>query len=251
MSGSQPLRLTDFTSVDITVAKMGAGGFGLVFMGSDRIRGKWYALKTLRPELLVLHPELRDLFLTECLTWVGLWPHPNLLNALSAAEIDGRLFLMLDYAEGGSLRDLLAINQPFSMRLTWAQMIAAGLVALHTPDPEFLRPHPLVHRDLKPENVLVDASNYARITDFGLATAIGEALAQIPEAPEAFALIEHLSAQANQANPVAPSTTGGHTARATHTTRFRTHTATAGVVGRVASEPFNTCHPNNGLRVGK
>jgi hypothetical protein len=77
MSGSQPLRLTDFTSVDITVAKMGAGGFGLVFMGSDRIRGKWYALKTLRPELLMLHPELRDLFLTECLTWVGLWPHPQ------------------------------------------------------------------------------------------------------------------------------------------------------------------------------
>jgi hypothetical protein len=111
MNGLQPQRLTDFTFVDMTVKRMGAGGFGLVYMGPDRINNdEWKALKTLRPELLALRPDLRDLFLTECLTWVGLWPHPNLLTAQMATEIDGRLFLILDYAEHGSLRNLLAFN---------------------------------------------------------------------------------------------------------------------------------------------
>ncbi len=171
------LRLTDFTFVDVTVEQMGAGGFGLVFMGPNRLTGgEWRALKTLRPELLALRPQLRDLFLSECLTWVGLWPHANLLTAQAATEIDGHLFIELDYAEHGSLRDLLTFDQPFASRFRWAQHIAAGLLALHTPDPEFLRPSPLVHRDLKPENVLVNKSGYAMITDFGLAAAIGEAI---------------------------------------------------------------------------
>src|SRR5690242_8636797 len=152
------LRLTDFTFVDVTVERMGAGGFGLVYMGPDRLHGDmWIALKTLRPELLALRPHVRELFLSECLIWVGLWPHPNVLTAQSATLIDGRIYLVLTYAEGGSLRELLAFEQPLPTRLNWAQHIAAGLLALHTPDPEFLRPHPLIHRDLKPENILVDA----------------------------------------------------------------------------------------------
>jgi serine/threonine protein kinase len=199
MSGSQPQRLTDFTFVDMTVAEMGAGGFGLVYMGPDRLHDDlWLALKTLRPELLALRPQVRDLFLSECLIWVGFWPHANLLTAQSATLMDGRIYLVLDYAQHGSLRDLLALNQPLRVRLRWAQHVAAGLLALHTPDPEFLRPQPLVHRDLKPENVLVDASGYAKITDFGLAAAIGGALAQTSDAPNAladFALVAQLATQ--------------------------------------------------------
>jgi serine/threonine protein kinase len=194
----------------------------------------------LRPELLALRPPLRDLFLPECLTWVGLWPHPNLLTAQMATEIDGRLYLVLDYAEGGSLRDLLTLNQPFAARLRWAQHIAAGLVALHTPDPEFLRPTPLVHRDLKPENVLVDASGYAMITDFGLAATLGEALAQSPDGLAALALVEQLAAQAEQTAQAAQTaqTIGApraprapHALRSARTARFHVRTRAAGGTG--------------------
>src|SRR5262249_30588403 len=76
MASHAPLRLTDFTTTDVMVHQMGHGGFGLVYMGPDQgAGGQWRALKTLRPELLALRPQLNELFVTEGLTWVGLWTH--------------------------------------------------------------------------------------------------------------------------------------------------------------------------------
>ena len=163
----------------------------MVYFGPDRaLGGRWRALKTMRPEVLLSSPRVRDLFIREGLTWTGLWPHANLLTAQGVTEINGQPFLVLDYAEGGSLRDLLDIEQPFAARLAWAQCIAAGLAAIHTPDPELLRPDPLVHRDLKPDNVLVMGNGVAVITDFGLAKAVESdptalaALAAVQEAAD-------------------------------------------------------------------
>src|SRR5690242_2160455 len=107
MSEQRTLRLTDFTTTDVTVQQMGRGGFGLVYMGPDvGIGGKWRALKTMRPELVALRPQLNQLLVNEGLVWTGLWPHANLLTCLGVTQIDGRLFLSLQYASYGSLRDL-------------------------------------------------------------------------------------------------------------------------------------------------
>lgn len=218
MRGAQVLRLTDFLSVDMNITRIGAGGFGLVYMGPDRLSGgEWCALKTLRPELVALMPELRDVFLTECITWVGLWPHPNLLTASTGCLIDGEVFLLLEYAEQGSLRDVLSTNPPLVWRLRWAQHIAAGLLALHTPDAEFLRPKPLIHRDLKPENILVSATGIAMISDFGLAAVIGKALTEGPGPSDAVALIERLAEEDMSLDADIHSRRITH---ATRTTRF-------------------------------
>ncbi|HEY1387894.1 MAG TPA: serine/threonine-protein kinase [Ktedonobacterales bacterium] len=173
-------RLTDYTTCDVTVERVERGGMGRVYMGPDHrfLQGMWSALKTLHPRLLATERG-RRLFLNECLTWVGLWPHPNLLTAHAVTEINSHLFLVLDYAEEGSLRDFLsrAANMthgqplPLSFALEAAQHIAAGLLVLHTPDPAYLRPKPIVHRDLKPENILI-LQGFAQITDFGLARVI-------------------------------------------------------------------------------
>lgn len=66
----------------------------------------------------------------------------------------------------------------FATRLLWAQCIAAGLLALHTPDPDLLRPKPLAHGDLKPENVLVLENGGAVLSACALAKALeGDAAA--------------------------------------------------------------------------
>jgi len=238
MSERGVLRLRDFASTDMTVQQIGRGGFGLVYMGPDQAQGgRWMALKTMRPELLTLRPHLNELFVTEGLTWVGLWRHPNLLTAHFVTQIDGRPYLILDYAEGGSLRELLAFKQPFRTRLLWAQMIAAGLLALHTPDPEFLRPQPLVHRDLKPENVLVHADGYAQITDFGLVATVADA---VRDAPEVLALIETLAAQdAGHDEAQGKQTTAGRraAARSTCTTRYQSRRTRRGGLGTMAYMP--------------
>lgn len=175
-------RLTDYISVDVTAEQDKHGGMGRVYMGPDSHfrQGQWRALKTLRPSLLATERG-RHLFLDECLTWVGLWPHPNLLTAEAVTEIDNKPFLILYYAEQGSLRDLFHHyagsqgGRPLLLHsaLQVAQHIAAGLLVLHTPDPAFLRPDPIVHRDLKPENILI-SQNTAMITDFGLAKIVTE-----------------------------------------------------------------------------
>lgn len=229
MTRQARMRLTDFAATDLTVEQVGSGGFGLVYMGPDRAQGgEWVALKTLRPELLALRPQLRDLFVSEGLIWVGLWPHPNLLRCLAATEIDGRIYLILDYAHHGSLRDVLTFSQSFATRLVWAQHIAAGLLALHTPDPEFLRPRPLVHRDLKPENVLVNKAGWAKITDFGLAAAMASELAVSSNATQAFALVETFAQAAHAAQE--PRDGGANpTWLVARTTQYLSHGAAKGV----------------------
>lgn len=159
--------ITDFASIDLEVSRVAHGGFGVVYMGPDRMaNGEWRALKTLQ------HgggQRVYDAFVREALIWRGLWPHSNLLPALGVIHIRHHPYIILPYAKHGSLRKHLARTSSFAARLEWAQMIMAGLVALHTPEPELLRPWPIVHRDLKPENILINSRGLARISDFGLA----------------------------------------------------------------------------------
>jgi serine/threonine protein kinase len=167
--------LTDYAGVSVQVRAVAEGGFGLVAFGPDvgLSRGRWLALKTVRPEVLRRSPQVRDLFIREALTWVGVWPHANIVTAQFVTEINGLPFLVLDYAEQGALRRHMRPGLPVELAFTWAQHIAAGMAHLHTPDPIHLRPDPIIHRDLKPDNILLrdlgDSIPSAQITDFGLA----------------------------------------------------------------------------------
>ncbi len=167
-----PKRLTDVVNVDLEVQRTTSGGFGIVYMGPDRLAGgQWRALKTYQ----LMSQRVYDLFVREALVWFGLWPHPNLLPALKIAIIHPKAYIVLPYAERGNLRAHLHQPHRLITCLTWAQMIAAGLLELHTPQPELLRPMPIVHRDLKPENILLDGHRVAKILDFGLAQAFQDA----------------------------------------------------------------------------
>jgi len=147
------------------VAPLGHGGMGEVYRAEDLKLGQPIALKFLTrggaadPGLeRRLHEEVR----------IGRQiSHPNVCRLYDIADVDGSLFITMEYVDGEDLASLLRRIGRLApdKALSLARDLCAGLAAAHEKG--------VIHRDLKPANVMVDGRGRARITDFGLA--IGEA----------------------------------------------------------------------------
>ncbi len=145
--------ITNFGTHDITVSGLASGGMGLVAWGPNRARGgKMEAVKLPRPDRLAeadprKRAEILADFEREALTWCHLWVHPCIITAdslLRLHALGGMPAIFLQYAPGGSLRDLLQqVRRPGSTdtlglkgAFAWGQMIASALATIHRPDPE-------------------------------------------------------------------------------------------------------------------
>ena len=141
-------------------ALIGEGATGLVFRAAAG-DGRVVAVKQLRPELLENGAALarfrREALLVRSITT------PHLAPILELGEVDGLVFLVQPYYEGGSLAARLRsegrLDPATSCRL--AAQVARGLDALHE--------RGVLHRDVKPSNVLLDGAGAAALADFGLA----------------------------------------------------------------------------------
>jgi serine/threonine protein kinase len=91
--------------------------------------------------------------------------HPNIVAVHDCGEADGRLFYVMDFLEGETLRARIAREKQLAVdvacRIT--EEVADALACAHD--------HHVVHRDIKPENVILTAHG-ARIVDFGLARVV-------------------------------------------------------------------------------
>jgi eukaryotic-like serine/threonine-protein kinase len=87
--------------------------------------------------------------------------HPNIVRVL-APERKSRLYLVMEYAEGQSLRAILSAKRrfPIDEALTIAKQICSALVYMHGQG--------IVHRDLKPDNVILNAEGQVKLLDFGI-----------------------------------------------------------------------------------
>ena len=95
--------------------------------------------------------------------------HPNVCRLYDIAEVDGQLFITMEFVDGEDLASLLRRigRLPVEKALMLTREICAGLAAAHDKG--------VIHRDLKPANVMIDGRGRARVTDFGLALAAGSA----------------------------------------------------------------------------
>jgi serine/threonine protein kinase/Tol biopolymer transport system component len=142
------------------VSLIGAGGMGEVYRARDTRLGRDVAIKILPRDLAQDADRLRR-FEQEARTIAAL-NHPNIMGIFDVGTHDGMLFLVSEYLEGKTLREMLVSGQlPARRAIEYAFGIAHGLAAAH--DKGF------VHRDLKPENLFVTQDGRIKVLDFGLA----------------------------------------------------------------------------------
>src|SRR5215470_11207982 len=147
------------------VAALGKGGMGEVYRADDLTLGQSVALKFL-PADLASDPERLARFRAEVRTARQV-SHPHVCRVYDLGEADGQPFLTMEYIDGEDLAALLRRigRLPEEKGIELARQLCEGLAAAHD--------RGVIHRDLKPANVMIDGRGQVRLTDFGLATAIG------------------------------------------------------------------------------
>lgn len=149
---------------------VGEGGMGVVWRVFDREWDRDLALKL--PRQVVLDNQvLRERYIREAETWIGLGVHPHIVQCWFVTEIFSVPALFLDYLTGGSLASWMEEGHvrpgAWGLILEIVMQVAEGLAYAHSMG--------VVHRDVKPENLLIRGDERVCVTDFGLVkTAVTE-----------------------------------------------------------------------------
>lgn len=140
---------------------LGKGGMGEVYRADDLRLGQQVALKFL-PDALTDDPIRLAQFHNEVRTARQV-SHPNICRVYDIGEVDGHLYLSMEYVDGEDLAaSLRRIGRfPEDKATDLARQLCAGLAAAHE--------RGVLHRDLKPANVMLDSAGKLRLMDFGLA----------------------------------------------------------------------------------
>jgi Protein kinase domain len=143
------------------IGLVGRGGMGEVYRATDLKLGQRVALKFLS-ESSFYDGRARTRFHDE-VRIARQVSHPNVCRVYDIGEVDGQLYLSMEYVDGEDLSSLLRRigRLPADKATEIARHLCAGLAAAHDKG--------VLHRDLKPANVMIDGRGNVLITDFGLA----------------------------------------------------------------------------------
>lgn len=142
---------------------LGKGTFGTVLLVKQVSTGRLYAQKQFRKASLTVHKRLVEQTKTERAILESVNRHPFVVKLYYAFQDHEKLYLILEYAQGGELFTHLAAERMFpeeTAAFYMAEMVLALDHLHHTVG--------VVYRDLKPENCLLDSEGHLLLTDFGL-----------------------------------------------------------------------------------
>lgn len=146
---------------------IGEGGMANVYLARDTILDRKVAVKVLRGDLAGDEKFVRR-FQREALSASSL-SHPNIVEIYDVGEDDGNFYIVMEYIEGKTLKQLIKKRGVLSLSETMDIMLQL-LDALATAHDSYI-----IHRDIKPQNIMIKESGLVKITDFGIAMALNNA----------------------------------------------------------------------------
>ena len=146
------------------IKSIGEGGMANVYLGHDTILDRNVAIKILRGDLANDEKFVRR-FQREALSASSL-AHPNIVEMYDVGEDDGTYYIVMEYVEGKTLKQLL------KKRGTLTLSEAIDIMSQLTDGMAHAHDSYIIHRDLKPQNIMIKDDGQIKITDFGIAMAL-------------------------------------------------------------------------------
>ncbi|PRP78948.1 protein kinase 2 [Planoprotostelium fungivorum] len=143
---------------------IGKGSFGKVMQVKKKDDGKIYAMKVLNKEAIIARKQVAHTKAEKSI--LSKIQHPFIVHLHYAFQTKDKLYMILDFVNGGELFFHLKKETRFAEPRArfYAAQIVSAIAHLHSFD--------IVYRDLKPENILLNAQGHITITDFGLSKQI-------------------------------------------------------------------------------
>ncbi len=146
------------------IKSIGEGGMANVYLGYDTILDRNVAIKILRGDLANDEKFVRR-FQREALSASSL-SHPNIVEMYDVGEDDGLYYIVMEYIEGKTLKQLLKKRGSLTLSESIDIMLQLTDGMAHAHDSY------IIHRDLKPQNIMIQDDGQIKITDFGIAMAL-------------------------------------------------------------------------------
>lgn len=146
---------------------IGEGGMANVYLARDTILDRKVAVKVLRGDLAGDEKFVRR-FQREALSASSL-SHPNIVEIYDVGEDEGNFYIVMEFIEGKTLKQLIKKRGVLSLPETMDIMLQL-LDALASAHDSYI-----IHRDIKPQNIMIKESGLVKITDFGIAMALNSA----------------------------------------------------------------------------
>ena len=175
--------------------RIGTGGMAEVYRGQDELLGREVAIKVLSDRFSTDRSFI-ERFRREAQSAANL-NHQNIVSLYDYGADHGTYFIVMEFIEGRTLGDVIQAEGPLmpERAAEIAADVSKALERAHTAG--------LVHRDIKPGNIMITNTGETKVTDFGIARAMGnDSEATMTQAGMVIGTASYLSPEQAQGHPV-------------------------------------------------
>jgi serine/threonine protein kinase len=178
------------------IAKLGSGGMSHVYQARDTILNRIVTVKILRSDLAEDKDFVRR-FQVEAQAVASL-SHPNIVSIYDVGQENGLPYLVMEYVEGLTLKDIIQKEGPLSPAETvnLGVQVCAALAHAHEKG--------IIHRDIKSHNILVTPGGRVKVTDFGLARVLSVPSATVTRSGTVMGSVHYLSPEQARGEETGP-----------------------------------------------